>query len=143
MDKLMYNASELEQYFKKFIKNLSSWLPEGVLNVDIEILHRLGLLNYHKSYDSTLTRYFHVIESQDKITLINEQFIVWIVPENDEGSSKTYVLIALNKQGIPKMELAFMTSDVYNSSRLVLRLLEKFLFEIQENEDSLKPYSKC
>lgn len=138
----MYNASDLEQYFKKFIKNLSKWLPEGVLVVDIEILHKLGLLNYHKSYDSTLTRYFHVIESQDKITLINDQFIVWIVPENDEGLSKTYVLIALNAQGTPKMELAFMTSDVYNSSRLVLRLLEKFLFEIQENEDSLKPYKE-
>lgn len=138
----MYNASDLEEHFKKFIKNLSEWLPEGVLVVDIEILHKLGLLNYHKTYDSTLTRYFHVIESQDKITLINEQFIVWIVPENEDGSSKTFVLIALNKQGLPKMELAYMTADVYNSSRLVLRLLEKFLFEIQENEDSLEPYKE-
>ena len=136
----MYNASDLEQYFKKFLNNLSEWLPEGILEIDIKTLYELGLLNYHKSHDSTLTRYFHVIESRDKITLINEQFIVWIVPGTEEGSSKTYVLIALNKQGIPQMELAFMTSDVYNSSRLVLRLLEKFLFEIQENEDSLKPY---
>lgn len=137
----MYSASDLEQYFKKFIKNLMEWLPEGVLHIDIEVLQKLGLLNYHKSYDSTLTRYFHVIESPEKITLINEQFIVWIVPENSEGVSKTYVLIALNKQGVPKLEFAFMASDVFNSSRLVLRLLEKFLFEIQENEESLKPYS--
>lgn len=136
----MYNASDLEHHFNKFIKNLSEWLPDGVLNIDIEILHKLGLLNYHKSYDSTLTRYFHVIESQEKITLINEQFIVWIVPESEGGASKTFVLIALNKQGLPQMELAYVTTDVYNSSRLVLRLLEKFLFEIQENEDSLKPY---
>ena len=116
---------------------------EGVIRVDIEVLHHFNLLNYTKTHDSTLTRYFHVIESQEKITLINDQFIVWIVPENNSGHSQTYVLIALNHGGVPNLELAFLTSDVYNSSRLVLRLLEKFLFEIQENEDTLKTYKEA
>lgn len=139
----MYNASHLEEYFKKYVKNLNEWLPEGVMQIDIETLHHFNLLNYNKSYDSSLTRYFHVIESIDKITLINDQFIVWIVPENHEGLSQTYVLIALNQKGTPQLELAFVTSDVYNTSRLVLRLLEKFLFDIQENEEILKPYKEA
>lgn len=139
----MYNASNLEEHFKKYIQNLSTWLPEGLTNIDIETLHHFNLLNYKKSHDSSLTRYFHVIESPEKITLINDQFIVWIVPENHEGRSQTYVLIALNEKGIPRLELAFVTSDVYNTSRLVLRLLEKFLFEIQENEETLKPYKEA
>jgi hypothetical protein len=50
------------------------------------------------------------------------------------------VLIALNQKGIPRLELAFLTTDVYNTSKLVLRILEKFLHEIQENEESLRPY---
>jgi len=139
----VYNASLIEEYFRKYIGNLSDWLPEGVIRIDIETLHHFNLLNYAKTHDSTLTRYFHVIESQEKITLINDQFIVWIVPENSGGHSLTYVLIALNQNGIPHLELAFVTSDVYNSSRLVLRLLEKFLFEIQENEDTLKTYKEA
>ncbi|KAF3361575.1 Uncharacterized protein PHSC3_001951 [Chlamydiales bacterium STE3] len=136
----MYNASDLEQHFNKFTKNLTQWLPEGILEIDIITLHQLGLLSYYKGHDSTLTRYFHVVESPDKITLINGQFIVWIIPKNHGTTSRTCVLIALNDRGIPKMELAFEAKDVYNTSSLVLRLLEKILFEIQENEESLKAY---
>lgn len=133
----MYNPAQIEEYFKKYIHNLGQFLPDGVIEVDIDLLHRFDLLNYEKKQDPSLTRYFHVIEAMDKITLINDQFIIWIVPETTERSSKTYVLIALNKKGIPELELAFVTSDVYNSSKLVLRILEKFLHEIQENEDLL------
>ncbi|MGK5595236.1 MAG: hypothetical protein ACSNEK_07765 [Parachlamydiaceae bacterium] len=136
----MYNASDLEEHFKGFITNLKAWLPDSIVDVNIETLSHLDLLNYHKVSESTLTRYFHVIDSKNKITLVNDQFVVWIVPENNEGISKTTVLVALNQQGKPKVELAFIAKDVYNTSRLVLRLLEKFLFEIQENEESLKAY---
>lgn len=139
----MYNASHLEKHFKNYMLNLTKWLPEGIIPIDIETLHNFGLLNYSQNQDSTLTRYFHVIESNEKITLINDQFIVWIVPDNSDGHSMTQVLIALNKKGIPQLELAFVASDVYNTSKLVLRLLEKFLFEIQENEDILKPYKEA
>lgn len=137
----MYNASELEKHFRGFITNLKAWLsPDSIVDINIETLSQLDLLNYHQAHESTLTRYFHVIDSKNKITLINDQFVVWIVPENTDGASKTTVLVALNQQGKPKIELAFIAKDVYNTSRLVLRLLEKFLFEIQENEESLKSY---
>jgi hypothetical protein len=40
------------------------------------------------------------------------------------------------------LELCFITSGVYNTSRLVLRVLEKFLVEIEENEKLLKTLEK-
>lgn len=135
----MFNPSLLEESYKKFRSDLAAFLPEGVMQMDIETLHALDLLDYEKRKEESLTRYFHVMETEEKITLINDQFIVWIVPENG-GEPKTLVLIALNIQGQPKLELAFLTSDVYNTSKLVLRVLEKFLHEIQENEESLRPY---
>ncbi len=136
----MYDIKLLEKYFNKYIENLSENLPEGTINVDIELLKKFDLLNYHDSEknDQALTRYFHVIESNEKITLINDEFIIWIVPEKLHDLPFTYTLIALNHPDHPQLELCFITTGVYNTSRLVLRVLEKFLFEIQENEEFLK-----
>src|ERR1700722_165044 len=134
------NFEVIEEYFKKISSDLNSWLPEGIIEVYLSLLQSLGLLKYHSldKKDFSLTRYFHLLETTDKITLINEQFIVWIVPEKIDNRSMTYTLIALNHSGIPHLETGFSTSGIYNSSRLVLRILEKFLYEIQDTEDALK-----
>lgn len=136
----MHNLSILEASYKKFIGNISHWLPEDIINVDLNLLHRFGLLHYHDpNYnDPSLTRYFHVIESNEKITLINDDYVVWIVPEKVEDVSITYTLVALNDSKEPQLELCFVTSGIYNTSRLVLRVLEKYIHEIQENEEMLK-----
>lgn len=134
-----FNFEEIEFYYKKLSSHLKDYLPEGLIEIDIDWLHRFNLLDYqNKTKEESLTRYFHVLEAQNKMTLINEQFIIWIVPETKDEISKTFVLIALNQNNHPKIELGFVTSDIYNSSKLVLRILEKFLHEIQENEESLK-----
>lgn len=135
----MDNISEIEKYYKSYIKNINHLLPEGIVEVDLNLLQKHDLLSYHKknNQNKALTRYFHVIETNEKITLINDQFIVWIVPEKLNYTPTTYTLIALNKDEEPHLELAFAASGCYNSSRLVLRLLETFLFEIQETEDCL------
>lgn len=133
----MYNASMIENYFRKIIRDLTSYLPEGMIQVDIDLLQNFDLLSLDKKQDPALTRYFHVIDSLEKITLINDQFVIWIVPEKKGHSMKTYVYIAINKNSAPHLELGFVTSDIYNSSKLVLRILEKFLHEIQENEDAI------
>lgn len=128
----------IEDQYKEFSKNISYWLPEGIVEVDLMLLQRLNLLQYHSSQkkDPRLTRYFHVIESSEKITLFNDLFVVWIVPDKIAQSPITYTLIALNPKQ-PHLELAYSTTGVYNTSKLVLRILEKFLEEIQENEEIL------
>lgn len=135
----MDDISQLEECYKKYIKNINHWIPEGIIDVDINLLKRFGLLNYHlkDKKDPSLTRYFHIIETAEKITLVNEQFIVWIVPEKVNHLPVTFALIALNDPEKPHLELAFSASGVYNSSRLVLRVLEIFLQEIQETEELL------
>lgn len=136
----MYEPAELELFFNRFITEMSTYLPEGAAPVDIDFLERLNLLNLDKPQETALTRYFNILESQDKITLMNDQFIIWIIPDSANVTPKTLVLVALNQEKAPHLELAFVTSDIYNSSKLVLRILEKVLSEIQENEDSIKPY---
>lgn len=135
----MDNPAVLDACFKKYIDNISKWLPDGVIQVDLPLLQKLNLLHYHdhSKSDPNLTRYFHVIESDEKITLVNEQFVVWIVPDKIDGQPVTYALIALNKTDDVQLEMAFAVSGVYNTSKLVLSVLEKFLYEIQTTEELL------
>lgn len=135
----------IEEHYNKYKNDITKWIPEGIIDVNIETLQKYGLLSYHdrKKYDPHLTRYFHVIESNEKITLINELFVVWIVPDKIYHVPITYVLIALNKGEYPHLEMAFSTSGVYNSSNLVLRVLEKILEEVQDTEDSLSSLWKA
>lgn len=139
----MHNLSQLEEYFQKFIKQIHHGPAEQLLEVNLALLQQLGLLNFYNlsSYNPALTRYFHVIETQSKITLINEDFVVWIVPEKNHRLTRTYTLIAINKKDQPYLELAMVNSGIYNNSRLILRILEKLLFDIEENEAFLRNIS--
>ncbi len=140
----MDDISHLEECYQKFIKNINSWVPEGIIDIDLKLLQKLNLLNYHKrdKNDPILTRFFNVIETTEKITLVNENFVVWIIPEKINNIPITYTLIAVNHPQGPHLELAFAASGVYNTSRLVLRVLEMFLLEIQETEDLLQKLSQ-
>lgn len=140
----MGDISELDQCYKRYITNIQEWIPEGVISVDLRLLQHFDLLHYHRkdSKDRALTRYFHVIETSEKITLVNDQFVIWIVPEKVNKIPITFTLIALNLEEGPRLEMAFSASGIYNSSRLVLRVLEKYLQEIQETEELLSKYQK-
>lgn len=135
----MNNPTVLEACYKKYMEDINKWLPDGIVEVDLRVLHKLDLLNFHtpSSNDSALTRYFHVVESEEKLTLVNDQFIVWIVPEKNDEDPLTCTLIALNKEEDVQLELGFVTKGIYNSSRLVLRVLEKYLLDIQNTEEQL------
>lgn len=137
----MQDLSLLDRYYKKFAKDLYSFIPDGIYFINLELLHHFDLLHFqpnagHK--DSVLSHHFHVMESPEKITLFNDEFVIWIMPEKVIDTSVTYTLIALNPgDQEPQLEAAFIASGVYNSSKLVLKVLEKFLFEIQETERTL------
>lgn len=137
----MHNLSIIEEYYKKFIKDIYHWIPDGIFVVNLDLLNHFDLLHFQpttKHKDPILTRYFHIIESREKITLINDEFIIWIIPAHLEHISLTYTLIAINKlDQEPQLEAAFVASGVYNTSKLVLKILERFLAEIQENEQTL------
>lgn len=133
MDKI----AELDSSYEQFIRRLPELIPDGIVPVDLKLLQKLGLLHEEIETEnaSSLTRFFHVVESKDKITLFNDQFVIWIVPEKVNNEPSTLVLVAIEAHLKPRLEMAFSMSGIYNTSRLVLRVLEKFLSDIQENED--------
>lgn len=137
----MDNLALIDEYYKKFIDNLYDWIPEGVYFINLELLHHFDLLHFQPSFpkDSLVFKRFYIIESQEKVTLMNPEFIVWITPDQrNPHFSSTYILIALNQENRePKLEVAFIASGIYNSSHFVLKTLEKFLIEIQETEHAL------
>jgi hypothetical protein len=138
------DPEELELDYQKYINNLKEFVPDGVVEIDLSLLHELGLLSYgdEEGEESSLTHNFYVIESSDKLTLFNQKYVVWIVPKLIEQTPVTYTLIALNEKKQTHLEMVFSTSGVYNHSNLVLRILEKFLEQIEENEEELCRYNR-
>lgn len=141
----MMNPVQIEELYKMFTKDLSQWAHDGVISVDLAFLHDQGLLSAlqeEKGNLEDLTQYFHVLESVEKVTLFNEQFLIWIVPKMDEEQPITYVLIALNHPEKPHLEIVFATRGVYNAPRYVLRVLQHFLLDTIETEATLTQYEK-
>lgn len=136
---------KLEELYKQQVSNISKLIPEGIIDVDLGLLQKMGLLNHKMTEEKcrSLTRHFQTIETSEKIILLNEQFIIWIVPDTIENMPITYTLIALNHEKDPHIEVAFSTKGIYNSSRFVLRILESFLLEIQETEEDLHRFTNC
>lgn len=142
----MYNLSLIEDSYKKYIKNLENWIPEGIYHIDLSLLHYFDLLHYHKleHQDSLFLDSFQAIEFPEKMTLVNDHFVIWIQTEYLDNSPVTYVLIALNQEKkAPELQLAFVASGVYNTSKIIMGVLEKFIQEIKENEDILKQYGEA
>ncbi len=135
----MKQLSFIEECYHSYKNDLVRWIPEDIIVVDLTLLQRFNLLNedINKPQEPPLSQYFQIIESPNKMTLISSQFVIWITSEKINNIAGTWTLIALNTPSKPHLELAFLATGVYNSSKLVLRLLEKFLFEIEENEKLL------
>lgn len=142
----MINPKELDDAFHDFSTNLQKWVPEGVLHVDIKLLQELGLLHMaeweNNVSDSHLTQFFHIIETQDKVTLFNEQFAIWIVPQLVNDASLTTTYIALIQSHKPHLEIVYTTSGVYNAPKYILKVLQHFLSDVQETEKALSALGK-
>jgi hypothetical protein len=135
----MLNPQDLEETYQGYMEDLSRYVPDGIYEIDLAFLHELGLLTTEETEDeeAELSYSFYVLESAEKLTLYNQKFIVWIVPQMVDITPTTFTLIALNDGEKPHLEMVFTTSGVYNHSNLVLKILEKFLEEIEENEQEI------
>ncbi len=141
----MLNPVQIEEVYKQFITNLPTVAHDGIMTIDLKFLHDQGLLQSlqedHSDPDD-LTQYFHVIESVEKVTLFNEQFIVWIIPKAEGEQPFTYVMIALNHPDKANLEIVFSTCGVYNTPRYVLKVLQHFLVDMLETEETLISFEK-
>ena len=131
--------------YNQYISNLADLAHDGITNVDLALLHELNLLDdadQIKDDPEDLTQYFHVVESQEKVTLFNEQFLVWIVPKTEQDIPVTYVLIALNSENKTTLEVVFTTSGVYNTPKYVLKVLQYYLLDMLETQATLTAIEK-
>ena len=141
------NPIQLDEAFNEFVSNISSWIPEGIIEVNMELLEELGLLQnstFEDGEDSTdqLPHYFHVIETSEKVTLFNHQFVVWIVPKVIDDVSITLVFIALLTSEKPHLEIVFSTGGVYNTPKYVLKILRHYLTEVIDTEEAISSIGK-
>ena len=141
----MLNPIQIEEAYKEFMGNLPQSAHDGIIPISLNFLHDEGLLSSlaeDKGDPDDLTQYFHVIESVEKVTLFNDQFIVWIIPRMEGDQPATYVLIALNQGDKPHLEIVFTTHGVYNTPRYVLKVLQYFLVDMLETEATLTSFEK-
>ncbi len=137
----MPNPGKLERAFEEFFSDLSFFNHDGIINIDLPFLRDHNLLNCNDQDQDLLQQhpfYFHVIEEEDKVTLFNHQFAVWIVPQQGETDKETLTLIAYIEDETPLLDLVFRTAGIYNSPKYILRALRHFLREIMDNEDVLQ-----
>lgn len=134
----MLTPAQLEEAFTEFSQNLQKHAPDGVISVDLSLLHDLGLLKNGKLEQAgstdELMHYFHVLETSDKVTLFNDQFAVWILPKVVQEAPLTLTFISRLQSTKPNLELVFSTTGVYNTPKFILKVLEHFLTEVIDTE---------
>lgn len=139
------NPIQLEEAYRDFTENFQKWAPDGFINVNLQLLQELGLLSNTEieiSDPESLSQQFHVIETNEKVTLFNKQFAVWIIPQTDTELPSTLILIALIQNLKPHLEIVYTTSGVYNTPKYILRVLQHFLSEVLDTEAILSSINK-
>ena len=144
----MLNPNQIEQAYQLFMGDLNKWFPDGLIDVDLFLLKELGLLNQNENDEKILQSqfpfYFHVVETDDKVTLFNNQFVVWIVPQMIDHTPTTITLICLtDPQQNLHPEMAFTTSGVYNTPKCVLKVLRYYLTEVIDTESVIDSIDKA
>ena len=141
----MFNPQKLENFYKNVDNDLGKYLQDGIIKVDLALLKRLNLLHKRpeeeKETQAQFPFYFHVIESQEKVTLFNNQFAVWIIPKIEQGTPTTLTLIALIQKEELQLEVAFSTTGLYNTPKHVLKVLRHYLSEVIDTEEEIASIS--
>lgn len=137
----MINPAQLEEHYKKYTEDLSKWAPDGIAKIDLAFLQSLNLLHCSElemeDAEQELTQMFNIIESPDKITLYNNEFVIWIVPDLVENVPVTFALIAQQHDNDLQLEMVLSIGGPYNTPRLVLKILQKLLQDIQDNDKAI------
>jgi hypothetical protein len=144
--KRMINPAELEDAFKEFSENFGKWVPDGIIPVNLALLNEMGLLNnaqFEESASDNFAHFFHVVETQEKVTLFNKQFAVWIVPKliDEQPTTLTFIALLVNNAK-PHLEIVFSTAGVYNTPRYILKVLQHFITEVLDTEAVISSIGK-
>lgn len=132
----MISLFRTEQVFQDLIRNLPHYLHDAIIQIDDYQLRILGLcdkqLNQPPDQDHSFCR-FCVAESGEKLTLINESFISWIVPKWNQLTGETLILVATYQGCDIQLISALVLGGERNSPNAVLKVLERVLIDVWEN----------
>lgn len=139
----MSDPTILEEAFINFMQAFPTCVPDGITSVDLKLLRDLGLLDGEEEEDSEeFPHQFHVVETDEKVTLFNDEFAIWIVPKMINGLPTTLTLISLLMDEKPKLEIVFATSGIYNTPKFVLKVLRYYLSEVLDTEEAISSMHK-
>lgn len=134
----MVTIDQLDTYYQSLSQNTQELLPDGIIDVNIKTLQALRLLTEEASGgEGTTAELLQAVETDGRITLFNERFALWIVPQVGASPSATVVYVATHQNEEVKAELGFRTSGIHNNSKTILRLIDRFLADIQETDSML------
>lgn len=130
----------LEETFNDLIKHLNQKAPDGIIDVNLELMESLNLLDIKtlegQAFFASSSEQFYMVEADEKLTLFNQNFVIWMLPSFHGENASTYVFIAKNfQESLPKLEIVFLAKGVYNTSSHVLTILDGFLQEMKENDE--------
>lgn len=130
------DPTQLEKAYQEYTKTVHGLL-DGITPINIYFLNELNLLN-STSFEkdtSSLEQKYNVIESKEKVTLFNEKFAIWIVPQTHTEESTTLTMVAKTEKESPKLEFAFTASGVYNTPKFILRVLQEKIEDIIDTDN--------
>lgn len=139
----MFSIEEINAYYEYLNDHTSDILPDGIIEVDVKTLQNLDILNSHEPLGSTPAKeLLQAIESGGRITLFNERYILWIVPQSENFPPSTTVILARCVKNEIKPEVGFRTCGIHNQSKTILQLIDRYLSDIQETEVLLEQLEK-
>lgn len=140
----MVTIDQLDAYFETLSQNTPDFLPDGILDINLKTLHSLHLLTDEPATDELQASHMlQAVESEGRITLFNDRFALWIVPQVGAEPCSTVVYVATHREGELKAEMGFRTSGIHNKSKTILRLIDRFLADIQETDSLLSDLEKA
>lgn len=134
----MEEQEYIEKKYRRLIKNVSEISSDSILEINNELIESFNNQNTVEDFAHEEKFFFHVIEGKEKLTLFNEELLIWILPKKSGRENLTYVLLAKNGgQEEGKLELVLSASGIYNSSKLILQAIEHLIVEMRENEECM------
>lgn len=148
----MKNPEKIETTYYNLLENLPGSIPDGIINVDLNFLESASLINPLQESSTEQPKkdmpsfQFHIMESEEKVTLFNNKFAIWIMPTSKQAQTSTLVIIGQynednNNNENPEISLAFSTTGMYNTSKFILKIIEHFIKKIISTERELQEIS--
>jgi hypothetical protein len=130
------SVEQFDSFFQKLSSQPGEFFPDGIVDITIRVLHALRLLSEDPPTvrEAPANSLLQAVESEGRITLYNDKFALWIVPQANAPVPTTITYIARRMEEAFSPEVAFRTQGIHNRSKTILKLIDRYLIEIQETE---------